>query len=86
MKTYELIPREEALIDTNDKDCDIVVNRAYKRLSGPNQTIGEDTSFNDANQNQYSNLSKAMLSLAGIGSVFVIGCFVNRWRSPSNND
>ena len=76
----------EQMVLKRDKDCDIVVNRAYKRLSGPNQTTGEDTSFNDANQNQYSNLSKAMLSLAGIGSVFVIGCFVNRWRSPSNND
>jgi len=76
----------EQMVLKRDKDCDIVVKRSYKRLSGPNEIMMEESSTTDMNDSQYSKLSKAMMSLAGIGSVYIVACYLNRWRSSSSNN
>ena len=77
----------EQMVLKRDKDCDIVVKRSYKRLSGPNDVMKEESSATDMNDGQYSKLSKAVISLAGISSVYIVACYLNRWRgSSSNND
>merc|ERR1712223_25800 len=75
----------EQMVLKRDQDSDIVVNRAYKRLSGPNQTAKED-SITATNENQHDKLSKTLITLAGVGSAFIIGCYFNRWRSSSSNN
>jgi len=76
----------EQMVLKRDQDSDIVVNRAYKRLSGPNQTTKEENSTTATNENQYDKLSKTLITLAGVGSAFMIGCYLNRWRSSSSNN
>ena len=66
-------------------DCDIVVNRAYKRLSGPDHVHGSGNSLSSTeavNNNQQWN--KTMVGLAGIGTVCILTWFFGPWNRSSS--
>lgn len=76
--------REQMVLKRAD-DCDIVVNRAYKRLTGPEHVLGSGNSLSSTEavkNNQQWN--KTIVGLAGIGTVCMLTWFLGPWRSSSS--
>ena len=79
------ILREQMVLKRAD-DSDVVVNRAYRRLSGATHLNNGSSIDSEAQENAYnSSWTKTMLSLAGIGSVCLVTWFLASGKNSSTS-
>ena len=75
----------EQMVLKRAEDSDIIVRRAYKRLSGPELSHKDGelvTKLQDTNNDKWT---KTAVSLAGIGTVCLIAWLLGPWKGSSNS-